>query len=197
MKITIDEDVVRSTSTEDGVTLTMPEVIACILTELSDTGHNVIDDLVDRGILVYENDLYTKRIRPFVKYKKLIRRILLSSDNSIPKDSELIPLAQKLKAIYPTGKKNSQYWQDSLSAIVDRLKGLYRHFPEIKKYSYEDIVNATQKYIDSFGTDRTYMKTLSYFLWKKKEESVTSELLMVLENPEAAKQSYYDDVELI
>lgn len=197
MRITIDEDVVRKTSTPDGVYLTLQEVIALLLTKVSDNAHDVISDLHDRGILIKEQSTLYPRLKPFVKYNDLLNRILLLSDQSLPSESDLAPLAKALKEIYPRGRKSDYtYWQDSLSATVDRLKGLYKYFPEIKNYSHEEIIKATQKYVNLFPEDKTYMRTLSYFIWKR-NETISSDLVKILENPDSTAQSFYDGVELM
>jgi len=197
MKFTIDEDVVRKTSTPDGVTLTLPEIVTLLLTKLTDNPHEMIDDLYNRGILVKSHTLLYQPLKPFVKYNNLLQKILLLSDNSIPSESALTPLAKALKEIYPKGRKSdSVYWQDGLSATVDRLKSLYKHFPEIKEYSQDQILEATKAYISLFPEDKTYMRTLSYFLWKR-DETLSSDLIKMLENPDSTAQNFYDGVELM
>lgn len=197
MKFTIDEDVVRKTSTPDGVSLTLPEIVVLLLTKLTDNPHEMIENLYNRGILIKANTLLCQPLRPFVKYNNLLQKILLLSDNSIPSENELTPLAKSLKEIYPKGRKSSSvYWQDGLSATIDRLKSLYRHFPEIKEYSVEQILEATKNYISLFPEDKTYMRTLSYFLWKR-DETLSSDLIKMLENPDSTAQNFYDAAELM
>ena len=53
------------------------------------------------------------------------------------------------------------------------------------KYTDEQIINATQKYINSFNGNYTYLKLLKYFIWKDerlKGESVQSLLADFIEN---------------
>lgn len=197
MKITIDEDVVKKTSTPDGVTLTVPEVLACLLSQVCDNAHDLISDLEDRGILIHEPSMFHPRIRPFRKYIDLTNRILLLSDKSLPTENELTPLAYRLKEIYPKGRRSPTItWQDGLTATVDRLKGLYKNFPEIKNYTHEEILEATKRYVELFEQDRTFMRTLSYFLWKK-TDSLSSDLIKMLENPDSTASDFYDSVELM
>lgn len=197
MKLVIDEDVVRKTSTPSGATLTFAEVLACLLTKMSKNGHDVIDNLVDRGILIHRNDIFNDNIKPFSKYQDLVSRILVLSDNSVPTKDELTQLATQLKEIYPKGRKSpSVPWQESLSATIYRLQSLYKNFPEIKNYSHEQILEATANYISLFKDDNTYMRTLNYFLWKK-DETLKSSLLTMLENPDVTATTFYDSVELM
>ena len=56
------------------------------------------------------------------------------------------------------------------------------------KYTDEQIINATQKYINSFNGNYTYLKLLKYFIWKDerlKGESVQSLLADFIENESA------------
>ena len=53
------------------------------------------------------------------------------------------------------------------------------------KYTDEQIINATQKYINSFNGNYAYLKLLKYFIWKDerlKGESVQSLLADFIEN---------------
>jgi hypothetical protein len=197
MKLTIDDNIVKKTSTPDGITLTLQEVLAIILSKMTDNPHDILTDLYDRGILILDNSTMFPRLKPFRKYDDLVKRILLLSDQSIPTEDELAPLARALKEIYPKGRKtDSVPWQDSLTSTIDRLKGLYKNFPEIKDYSHDDIIKATQRYVNMFPTDRTLMRSLNYFLWKR-DETIFSDLLRTLENPDSTASDFYDSAELI
>ena len=53
------------------------------------------------------------------------------------------------------------------------------------KYTDEQIINATQKYVNSFNGNYAYLKLLKYFIWKDerlKGESVQSLLADFIEN---------------
>ena len=56
------------------------------------------------------------------------------------------------------------------------------------KYTDEQIINATQKYVNSFNGNYAYLKLLKYFIWKDerlKGESVQSLLADFIENESA------------
>lgn len=93
-------------------------------------------------------------------------------------------LADKLREIYPQGKKQGTnlQWRDSTVMISKRLKSL------IKKYGVsftdEEAVAATRRYVDSFHGDYRFMQVLRYFLWKddKINGEEVSQFLSYLQN---------------
>lgn len=185
MKISIDEDIIKRTVTDDGKKLSLEEFLGCLLVQLSDNAKYTIDNLIDKGFVKSEKTIFGERITVTQKTSNLIRKIILLSDNSIPQDEELIPLAKSLKEVYPKGRKpnTNTYWQEAVTPTVERLKVLYKSFPEIKEYSHEQIIQAATEYVHLWDNDpnKTYMRTLNYFLWKK-DDVLSSDLLKVLEN---------------
>ena len=79
-------------------------------------------------------------------------------------EDELLNCAKRLKEIYPKGKKpgTNNYWADSPALIVERLKLFFRKYGE---YPLDDIVKATQKYVDE-NLGKPFMRTLVYFIMK-------------------------------
>jgi hypothetical protein len=118
--------------------------------------------------------------------KETVENILLASDSDVPTEPELLDLATKLKAMYPEGKKEGTnfYWTDGIALIIRRLRTFFKKYG---KYEDEDILNATQKYINSFNGDYRFMKLLRYFIFKEVkgeggDVEATSDLLNLLEN---------------
>jgi hypothetical protein len=77
-----------------------------------------------------------------------------------------LELAPKLIEIFPSGKKpgTNLYWKGSKMEIVTKLKKFLNMFGE--EYSNEDIIDATQRYVQSFNGSYGYMRVLKYFIWK-------------------------------
>lgn len=124
---------------------------------------------------------------------------LLKGEEAISGE-ELTALATKLKEIYPKGKKsNTQiYWAEGVALIEARLKLFFKKFGYHKP---EEIIDATQRYVDSFNGNYSYMRVLKYFIFKdvKGAEGVekSSELLSYIENKnETNSPDYFDIVEL-
>lgn len=103
-------------------------------------------------------------------------------------------LADKLREIYPQGKKQGTnlQWRDSTVMICKRLKAL------IKKYGVsftdEEAVEATKRYVDSFHGDYRFMQVLRYFLWKddKINGEEVSQFLSYLQNNDDGQSNNSD-----
>lgn len=82
-------------------------------------------------------------------------------------EERFVNLANKLRELYPAGKKPgyAYTWRDSTSCIVDRLKKFFLKYGD---YSDDEIIDATKRYIASFNGDYKYMQLLKYFIWKNK-----------------------------
>lgn len=112
---------------------------------------------------------------------------IIDSTKSSTPDNKLEELAQTLKDLFPKGKKpgTNNYWAEGRALIVRRLKLFFKKYGE--DYDYEDIIEATRNYVQSFNGDYQWMKTLRYFILKEAkgasgEVEGTSELLNHLEN---------------
>ncbi len=142
--------------------------------------------------------------------------IMAESNAGNSSDDRYVNLANKLREIFPAGKKPgyAYTWRDSPSCIVDRLKKFFlKYRPMFDKkgidYSDEAIIRATKEYVDSFNGNYQYMQLLKYFIWKNKvtgEEVVRgrvvgeverqSQLAAYLEDNKDKKVSHDWDVEL-
>lgn len=115
---------------------------------------------------------------------------------------ELLPLATRLKAVFPTGKKagTSQYWAEGPALIVERLIGFFDRYG--RKWTDDQIVAAAQDYVNSFNGDYRFMRVLRYFIWKEAagnggSTEPTSDLLNCLTNAgqeDASNTNWMDSV---
>lgn len=109
----------------------------------------------------------------------LIEDIIINSEFQKPEVKDrFLNLAEELRDLYPSGKRpgTAYMWKDSAAVISKRLKALYKKYN--LKYTDEQVINATKRYIESFNGDYTYMQLLKYFI--SKDES--SQLLSYIEN---------------
>lgn len=109
--------------------------------------------------------------------------------NSKELKRDLIPLCEKLKEIYPKGKKETGakafYWTEGIKLIEKRLKIFFRKYGDT--YTDEEIIDATKRYVESFKGNYTYMSLLKYFIFKEKvgnggDVESASDLLTYMEN---------------
>lgn len=102
------------------------------------------------------------------------------------KDNRFNILADKLRELYPEGRKEgtNYYWRDSTKIIARKLKALDKKYGV--DFTDEQAINATKRYIDSFNGNYTYMQLLKYFIMKNVlkdgELEETSQLLSYIEN---------------
>lgn len=121
--------------------------------------------------------------------------IVLNSDRAVPEDAEIEAIAAKLMAIFPKGKKDgtNTYWRGNLKDTKLKLKKFFKLYGSA--YTEEDLVSATQKYVDSFNSNFNYMRVLKYFILKEVKKmsaegvnyvEEVSDLATFIENEEAS-----------
>lgn len=177
MKIIIDSDVIlkKDISMEEfsvllyylvGGTGTLNEVLCNILWE-----KNYLIK-VENGYIINNNMLST------------IESWMGESSLTNNKSDRLIDLAEKMRALFPEGKKEGTnfYWRDSTKVIAQRLGIFIKRYGD--DYTDEQILAATRRYVESFNGNYRFMHVLKYFISKKNLETKedNSELLSYLEN---------------
>ena len=139
--------------------------------------------LLDLGSSIFTEETKYKLSR---KANEALSCILAESTDVVAKRTTNIEeLADKLRDIYPNGKifNTNYYYRCNRQDIINKLKTFFKMYGT--KYTDEQIINATQKYVDSFNGNYTYLKLLKYFIWKDerlKGESVQSLLADFIEN---------------
>ena len=139
--------------------------------------------LLDLGSSIFEEETKYKLSR---KANEVLSCILAESTDVVAKRTTNIEeLADKLRNIYPSGKiyNTNYYYRCNRQDIINKLKTFFKMYGT--KYTDEQIINATQKYVNSFNGNYTYLKLLKYFIWKDerlKGESVQSLLADFIEN---------------
>lgn len=181
MKIEIDESVCNKYG------LTIDEILVLIgLSKGSKEIYNNLNKL--RYIINFGSSIFKEDIKYKVSNsaKEIISCILAESNIEV-KDRihDIEDLADKLREIYPDGKINNTnyYYKSNRKDVVNKLKTFFKIYGT--KYTDEQIINATKKYIESFNGNYTYLKLLKYFIWKDerlKGESIQSLLADFIEN---------------
>ena len=149
--------------------------------------------LLDLGSSIFEEETKYKLSR---KANEVLSCILAESTDVVAKRTTNIEeLADKLRDVYPSGKiyNTNYYYRCNRQDIINKLKTFFKIYGT--KYTDEQIINATRKYIKSFNGNYTYLKLLKYFIWKDerlKGESVQSLLADFIEN-ESSEDTTNDD----
>lgn len=150
------------------------------LLAISTTTDDTYKSLVDKGLITKANGTMQSLNR---KYNATEKGIILadeliadSEENIVAKEDSIKELADKLRSIYPEGKMagTSYYYRCNRADIVRKLKSFFRRYGE---YTTEQIIEATQRYVNSFNGNYTYLRLLKYFIWK--DENKDGETLQV------------------
>lgn len=189
MKVVIDTE----KCAELGLTPDVALYLASIYFERCIT-RDTFEEICKKGFIVYDefrggfpvNGRITQDGVDVVESLFLNSEIVQVVEDSEGKHDRFMLLADKLRELYPKGKKagTNLQWRDSNVMICKRLKAL------VKKYGVsftdEEAVEATRRYIDSFRGDYRFMQVLRYFLWKDDRISgeENSQFLSYLQNEE-------------
>ena len=178
MKYTIDTEILKN------VDLSLSEF--SVLLYYADKENNkefdeLTESLWNKGYLIKELHNYVIEPHSFEK----LQVILAECNNPESVNDRASLLADKLRDIYPNGKilNTNYYYRCNRQDIINKLKTFFKMYGT--KYTDEQIINATQKYVNSFNGNYAYLKLLKYFIWKDerlKGESVQSLLADFIEN---------------
>lgn len=187
MKIVINEDICKKHN------ISLKEVLGILfLHECEGDIEDTLNKLIAEEKAIIEEG--TNKIFPTQHWSDEVQTILLEKDEEVPKETRIVALAKAMRNIFPTGMKyGSSAWKGNVRELVLRLQKFFKLYGD---YSDEDIINATQRYVDSFNGNYTYMRILKYFILKHErktnEEGIgyiedTSDLANFLENKETEK----------
>ena len=150
------------------------------------------NDLINKGLIDYKYKNVGKTlIKTGLEITRngceLLNSVIIDSDKNLKAPEALTDLAKKLKEIFPKGKKDgtNYYWAEGVALIIRRLRLFFKKYGNL--YNDEQIINAAEKYVQSFNGNYTYMKLLKYFIFKEKvgvggDIEGESELINYIEN---------------
>lgn len=159
MTYTIDEKVCNKKG------LDLPSVLAVMLVKTGVNITSLFDELLKKEILV--RDLFSSEFLVTQKWDDICSSVLLESDTSIPTEERLEALVVQLMDLFPKGKKPANtpiYWRGNKKDNKLRMQKFFKLYGN--KYSDDQIIDATRRYVESFNGDYSYMRTLKYFIWK-------------------------------
>lgn len=145
--------------------------------------------LISKGYITAERNASFQTIgwRLTNKGNEVLDSVIIDSDKQQESQDKLTALATKLKEIFPKGKKEgtNYYWAEGVALIIRRLKLFFKKYGN--DYTDEQIIQATEKYVQGFNGNYQYMRLLKYFIFKEKigaggEIEGDSELISYIEN---------------
>lgn len=167
MRIVLDTEVLKEKEGIDQILYLLSISAGCPISV------DTFESARQNGLLKF-NQLYDRRF-PMPKDIELsdtgkytLESALAASNCNSRTKEKIIVLANKLRELFPAGKKPgyAYLWRDSESCIVDRLEKFFLKYGD--NHTDEEIINATKKYVDSFNGNYQYMQLLKYFIWKNK-----------------------------
>lgn len=183
MTISLDKKVCSNNGITIGEALLMIAIVNKVDLEKSEQA------LISKGYITADrNDLFQQiGWRLTSKGTEIIDSVILDSDKQQESQDKLNLLATRLKEIFPKGKKEgtNYYWADGVALIVRRLKLFFKKYGN--NFTDEQIIQATEKYVQGFNGNYQYMRLLKYFIFKEKvgaggEIEGDSELISYIEN---------------
>ena len=173
----------------DQYNMTIDEILLMIVLENNVDLNVAQNNLINKGyITVNRNELFLPiGWRLTNTGKDMLNTIIVDSDKHQEPQEKLTDLATKLKAIFPKGKKDgtNYYWSDGVPLVIRRLKLFFKKYGS--NFTNEQIIQATEKYVEGFNGSYQYMRLLKYFIFKEKigangEIEGDSELISYIEN---------------
>lgn len=156
MKYSIDENIAKQHH------LSLSELLLLLLVKDGCNIPKMLENLMKRECVVKDmfNDyLITQH------WDDEVQKILLESDEDVPKDNDLNYLVGQLRELFPKGiKTGSAAWRGNVREIKLRLQKFFKIYDN--RYSDEELIEATRKYVESFNGNYTYMRILKYFILK-------------------------------
>lgn len=178
MRYTIDDAILSKHN------LTEEEFIALVVSFRDLDIQRGNDNLVAKGIA--DRNIYDKtKIVLSDNTKNMVSSIIVDSDKeTINREEEFLDVAQNLRELYPKGKKpgTTYMWKDSNTIIAQKLKTLVVKFGY--KFTKEQAIEATRRYIESFRGDYRYMQLLKYFILKTDRSTgeIRSDFMSYIDN---------------
>lgn len=175
MKITIDNKMIEKLKLSKGQFFYM-------LSLANDISNEELDELLNTKFLISQNISTGKHFLTYSGVKVLNEILIKSQDTPKLEKDRIEELARELQNLYPQGKKpgTNNYWRGNFPEIRDRL---INFFKKVGDYPNDVVIQATKNYIDSFQGDTRLMKTLKYFISKKRMDgNIEYDLLTFIEN---------------
>lgn len=183
MKLFVDTDKVDKDIGVDGLLYLTALYLGCVINK------ETIDKLNNKGLIFINSfkDGIPDDVSPTKESAEIVEGTYANMEISGKEDDDRFNnLADKLRELFPTGRKSGTQlqWRDSTKIIAQRLKIFVKKFDV--KFTDEQAIEATKKYISGFNGNYQFMQVLKYFIMKAGKEDgtsvVNSQLLSYMEN---------------
>lgn len=146
---------------------------------------DLLDTVIAKGYA--DVDLYdSNRAVVSNAVKEIVSTVIIDSDKAvIGKEEDYLRVAEKMREIFPKGKKEgtTYMWRDSVAVIAKKLKTLVVKYNF--KFTEEEALSATKRYVESFNGNYRFMQLLKYFILKTDVNGdIKSDFMSLIENEE-------------
>lgn len=193
MKLFVDTDKVDKDIGVGGLLYLTALYLGCVINK------ETIDKLNNKGLIFINSfkDGIPDDVSPTKESAEIVEGTYANMEISGKEDDDRFNnLADKLRELFPTGRKpgTQLQWRDSTKIIAQRLKIFVKKFDV--KFTDEQAIEATKKYISGFNGNYQFMQVLKYFIMKAGKEDgtsvVNSQLLSYMENTDCT-DNFSDD----
>lgn len=193
MKLFVDTNKVDKDIGVDGLLYLTALYLGCVINK------ETIDKLNNKGLIFINSfkDGIPDDVSPTKESAEIVEGTYANMEISGKEDDDRFNnLADKLRELFPTGRKpgTQLQWRDSTKIIAQRLKIFVKKFDV--KFTDEQAIEATKKYISGFNGNYQFMQVLKYFIMKAGKEDgtsvVNSQLLSYMENTDCT-DNFSDD----
>ena len=154
MKYTIDEDVCVKHN------LTVAETLCLLACKSCGNIYSLIEEMKSKELLSKQGNPY-----PTPHWDEELSGVLLESDASVPSIERCTELASQMRLLFPKGiKTGNSAWRGNVREVALRLQKFFKLYGN--KWTDEEIIDATKRYVQHFDSDRTTMRILKYFVMK-------------------------------
>lgn len=143
--------------------LSFDEVLVALVYRNVESPSSVLSELLSKEVLVKKEGKYLITQH----WNDIIEEVLCDSTTVKDEDAQLKELAEKMRELFPQGKMHNTpyYYRCNNAEVVRKLK---KFFKQYGRYSDEDILDATKRFIASFHGQYRYLPLIKYFISKLK-----------------------------
>lgn len=200
MKINIDESILKDTKSANGTTLSLAEFLVSMVVKLGHDPKEITDNLIEKQVIIWDETKESYLI--YNSFAKLIKKVLLESDENIPRVNTLEDLAEALRNMFPEGSKPDRNgkpmysWKGNKIDVATKLQKFFKIYGT--SYTYEEIIEATRIYLSKYEQDGTYRMILPYFIHKQdKGSQLATEIELLRAGEVPNNEPKYSDGELM
>lgn len=130
---------------------------------------SIVQTLIDKKLVWINNEDGSPNLT--LQGNDVMEKLLLEGDKAVPEETRIRELARKVMDVYPKGGKSYMMdgkehkipWRGNIADICKRLKKFFKIYGQ---YTDDQIIQATQNYVNLHNNGDDSMRVLGYFILK-------------------------------